>query len=484
MKTYNFSCGGIVLLLLFSMSCNRYVEPPAPLLPVPTEEQLAWHEMEMNAFIHFTINTFTDLEWGMGNESPSLFNPLQANPDQWANVIQKTGCKGIILTCKHHDGFCLWPSKYTEHSVKNSPYKNGKGDIVKELSEACKKYGLKFGVYLSPWDRNHAKYGYPEYITYYRNQLGELFKNYGPVFEMWFDGANGGTGYYGGSNERRTIDGKTYYDWVGTLNMIRQLQPGVIFFSDAGPGVRWVGNEKGIAGETNWCTITPDTLYAGKPGIEKILNEGSENGTQWIPAETDVSIRPGWFYHEREDPLVKSAQDLFRIYLSSVGRGSVLLLNIPPDRRGIINDHDIRSLHGFRLLLDSVFRKNLAAGSKVKAGSYRGRSAKFQPGNVTDGVKDTYWCTDDKILNESLEIDLDKLQTVNFIVIQEYVRLGQRIKEFSIQALSGNKWIEIARGTTIGYKRIIETKPVESSRLRVNIIKSRACPVISNIEVY
>jgi alpha-L-fucosidase len=220
-----------------------------------------------------------------------LFNPSELNVDQWVNTLKEAGFKGVILTTKHHDGFCLWPSKYTEHSVKNSPYKNGDGDLVKEVSDACKQHGLKFGIYVSPWDRNHAEYGKPGYIDYYRNQLRELYSSYGPVFEMWFDGANGGDGYYGGANETRNIERSTYYDWPTTLSLVREMEPEVIFFSDAGPGVRWVGNERGIAGETNWNSITPDTLFAGKGGIENILQTGSENGTHWIPAEVDVSIR-------------------------------------------------------------------------------------------------------------------------------------------------------------------------------------------------
>jgi len=229
----------------------------------------------------------------MATKKEDIFNPTNLNTDQWLSTLKDAGMKGVILTCKHHDGFCLWPSAYTEHSVKNSPYKNGKGDIVKEVSESAKKFGLKFGVYLSPWDRNHKDYGKPEYITYYRNQLKELFTGYGPIFEMWFDGANGGDGYYGGKREVRQIDRKTYYDWPTTLEMVRQIQPQVLFFSDAGPDIRWVGNEQGLAGETNWNTITPDTLYPGKADIGNLLSTGSENGTRWIPAEVDVSIRPG-----------------------------------------------------------------------------------------------------------------------------------------------------------------------------------------------
>ena len=303
----------IFLIAVFNNVVYAQKTAPAPLLPVPTPGQMQWHEMEMNAFIHFTTNTFTGKEWGYGDESPAIFNPSALNADQWASALKKAGFKMMILTCKHHDGFCLWPSAYTAHSVKNSPYKNGKGDIVKEASEAAKKYGLKFGVYLSPWDRNRADYGSPSYITYYRNQLKELFTRYGPISEMWLDGANGGDGFYGGAREKRTINGKTYYDWPNTIQLVRNLQPNVIFFSDAGPGVRWVGNESGIAGETNWNTISTDTLYAGKPGIEKLLNTGSPDGKQWVPAETDVSIRPGWFYHAEENDKVKSPEQLFDI---------------------------------------------------------------------------------------------------------------------------------------------------------------------------
>jgi alpha-L-fucosidase len=344
----------VFLLLMIPFACaNRQeVRAPSALGPTPNEDQLAWHEMETNAFIHFTTNTFTDKEWGYGDESPEIFNPTAFDATQWVTALKEAGFKGVILTCKHHDGFCLWPSKYTEHSVKNSPFKNGDGDVVKELSEACKREGLKFGIYLSPWDRNRADYGTPQYIEYYRNQLKELITSYGPVFEMWFDGANGGDGYYGGARETRKIDGSTYYDWPKTLDIVREMEPHILFFSDAGPGVRWVGNERGIAGETNWNTITPDTLFAGKGGIEKLLNEGDENGTAWIPAEVDVSIRPGWFYHAKEDTLVKSGERLFEIYLTSVGRGSTLLLNIPPDRRGLIHENDLRALKDWKDLLD------------------------------------------------------------------------------------------------------------------------------------
>lgn len=451
---------------------------------MPSAAQMAWHEMEMNAFVHFTTNTFTGLEWGNGDESESIFNPTQLNTEQWTKTLKETGFKTLILTCKHHDGFCLWPSKYTNHSVKNSPYKNGKGDIVKEVSEACKKYGLKFGVYLSPWDRNHAEYGRPAYITYYRNQLKELFTHYGPVFEMWFDGANGGSGYYGGAKETRKINGATYYDWPTTLSIVRTMQPNVIFFSDAGPGVRWVGNERGVAGQTNWNTISTDTIYAGKANIEELLNTGSPDGKNWVPAEVDVSIRPGWFYHKEEDDKVKTPEKLFEIYLTSVGRGSTLLLNIPPDRRGLFHENDIKALKGFRQLLNKEFAVNLAKGASVTASNYRGKSKQFSPANITDGNKNTYWATDDEAITGSFEIDLKKTVTVKYILLQEHIKLGQRVKAFTVEAWQNNAWQKVAEGTTIGYKRILQIAPVQTNKIRVSITDSKACPVISNAEVY
>ena len=475
---------GIILVSLNLFAQNKKILPPEPVYPIPSPTQLKWHEMEMNAFIHFTTNTFTDKEWGYGDESEKVFNPTALNANQWAKALKDAGFKQMILTCKHHDGFCLWPSKYTEHSVKNSPYKNGKGDVVREASDAARKYGLKFGVYLSPWDRNRADYGQPSYITYYRNQLKELFTNYDPVFEMWFDGANGGDGYYGGARELRRINGATYYDWPTTLKMVRSIQPNVLFFSDAGPGVRWVGNENGVAGETNWNTISIDTLFAGKPGVEKLLNTGSPDGKNWVPAEVDVSIRPGWFYHAKEDSLVKTPERLFRIYLTSVGRGSTLLLNVPPDRRGLFHETDVKALQGFRKLLNKEFSVNLARNARVTASSFRGNSKTYSPNNVTDGNKNTFWATDDNVTTGNLEIHLAKPSTVKYIVLQEYIKLGQRVKAFSIEAWKDNQWQTVARETTIGYKRILEVEPIQTNKIRITFTDSKACPVISNVEVY
>lgn len=454
------------------------------MLPLPSPQQLAWHEMEMNAFVHFSINTFTDKEWGYGDESPSLFNPTALDANQWVSTFKQAGFKGVILTCKHHDGFCLWPTRLSEHSVKNSPWQSGAGDVVKNLAEACRQQGLKFGIYVSPWDRNHKDYGTPAYVEYYRLQLHELFSRYGPFFEMWFDGANGGDGYYGGARDRRAINGSTYYAWPETLAQVKEHGAAIIFFSDAGPGVRWVGNEKGIAGETNWCMITPDTLFAGKAGIESLLNTGSENGTAWIPAETDVSIRPGWFYHQREDSLVKTPEQLFEIYLTSVGRGSTLLLNVPPDRRGLIHEADVASLRSFRILLESAFRHDLARDATAETETFRGESNEYAASNLTDGDAATSWATDDEILTSKIELQWTEELEIRYVMLQETISLGQRIRAFSIESWQDGKWVEAGSGTTVGYKRIIKLNPTRTSRLRVSIADSRACPVLHTLSVY
>lgn len=463
------------------LGCKKpMVSSPAPLMPIPSQAQLDWHELETYAFIHFTTNTFTGKEWGYGDESPSIFNPTNIDVNQWVRTLKESGFKAVILTTKHHDGFCLWPSDYTDHSVASSPYKNGKGDIVKEVAEACKLYGLKFGVYLSPWDRNRADYGTESYVKYYRNQLKELIQKYGPVFEIWFDGANGGDGYYGGKREKRKIDGKTFYDWPTTIAMARKMEPNVLFFSDAGPEIRWVGNERGIAGTTNWNNLTPDTLYAGKAGIEKMLGTGHENGTKWIPAEVDVSIRPGWFYHAEEDQKVKSPEELFDIYLTSVGRGSNLLLNVPPDRRGLFHEKDVESLQGFKKLLDQRFATNFLLNAKVKtAKAFDKTQRKSQ---LTDGNAKTFWAAKEKATD--IEISLPKYQTLNYILLQENIALGQRVKAFEVEALEGKKWKKIAEGTTIGYKRILKINPTETKKLRIKILDAKAPAVISEVEAF
>ena len=445
---------------------------------------MGWHNMEMNAFIHFTVNTFTDREWGFGDESETIFNPTDFDAGQWVSVLKETGFKGVILTCKHHDGFCLWPTQFSEHNISKSQFLEGKGDIVKAVSDACHKYGLKFGVYLSPWDRNRSDYGQASYVEYYRNQLKELFTNYGPVFEMWFDGANGGDGYYGGANEMRKIDRSTYYDWPTTLKLVREMQPEVLFFSDAGPDLRWVGNERGFVNETNWNTITTDTLFAGQSGIETLLNTGSEDGKSWVPAEVNTSIPPGWFWHEPENEKVKSPETLFKLYMESVGRGSTMLLNIPPDKRGLFHENDIAALRGMKKLIDECFSTDLALGSTVSASEVRGDVAEFGANNVVDDNPETYWATNDSTKNASLEIELKDQKEIRFVQIEEYIRLGQRVKSFQVEAMENNEWKEIASGTTIGKKRILEIDPLRTSKVKITITDAKACPVIANVSLY
>jgi alpha-L-fucosidase len=465
---------------LFLFACSE-VKPPKPFGPVPSERQLAWHEMEYYMFVHFTVNTFTDKEWGYGDEKESVFNPSELDCRQWAKVAKEAGMKGIIVTAKHHDGFCLWPSAFTEHSVKNSPWKDGKGDVLRELRQACDEYGLKMGVYLSPWDRNSAVYGTPEYLIYYRNQLSELLKNYGDIFEVWFDGANGGDGFYGGARETRRIDNKTYYDWPNTHKIVRELQPGAVLFSDAGPDVRWVGNERGMGSLTNWCLLKKDEMYPGGD-FAKILGEGHEDGNYWVPAEVDVSIRRGWFYHQTEDSLVRSPENLMELYYSSVGRNSSLLLNVPPDRRGLLHENDVKSLLAFKELRAKEFETDLAKGKKVNATNTRGKE--YNASNVNDGNPETYWATNDHQTAADLIIDLGSETEVNRILIQEYIRFGQRIQAFKVSAYVDNGWKPLIDGTTIGHKIIRKFPVIKTSKIKVTFSKLKACPVISNIELY
>jgi alpha-L-fucosidase len=469
------------LILFVNISSCSQIKPPEPYGPVPSERQLAWHEMEYYMFVHFTVNTFTDKEWGYGDEKESVFNPSELNCRQWAKVAKEAGMKGIIITAKHHDGFCLWPSAYTVHSVKNSPWKDGKGDVLRELRQACDENGLKMGVYLSPWDRNSAVYGTSDYLTYYRNQLRELLTNYGDIFEVWFDGANGGDGFYGGTRETRKIDNKTYYDWPKTHLIVRELQPGAVMFSDAGPDVRWVGNESGMGSLTNWCLLKRDEMYPGGD-FAKILGEGHEDGNYWVPAEVDVSIRPGWFYHQSQDSLVRSPENLMELYYSSVGRNSNLLLNIPPDRRGLLSENDVRSLLKFREFRDLEFKTDLARNKKVSATNTRGKE--FAASNVNDGNLETYWATNDYQTAADLIIDLASETEVNRILMQEYIKLGQRIQKYKVSALVNGNWEALVDGTTIGHKVIRKFPVTKTSMIKVTFSKSKACPVISNIGLF
>lgn len=475
----------ILLLLAAAMlfsSCKK-TPAPQPLAPVPDERQMNWHRMEFYAFVHFNMNTFTGMEWGTGGEDPALFNPTALDCRQWAKVCSDAGMKGIIITAKHHDGFCLWPSAYTEHSVKNSPWKEGKGDVVRELSEACSEYGLKFGVYLSPWDRNHSEYGRPEYIPYFRNQLRELLTSYGEVFEVWFDGANGGTGWYGGANENRVIDAKTYYEWPATYDIVRELQPGAVIFSDASD-IRWVGNEEGWASSYQLEHHQQECLSGighAKPGDSPL---GRRRGTDWVPAEVDVSIRPGWYYHRSEDHKVKSLSELLNIYYESVGRNASLLLNLPVDDRGLVHEKDVEALMKLAEALKADFAVDLAAGRKVMASNVRGNARKFRASNVNDGNPQTYWATDDSVMQASLMLDFGKDLSFNRFMVQEFIPLGQRVKRFTVEALVDGTWQMIAEETTIGYKRILRIPETTARQVRFSVTDSRACPLISNLQLF
>ena len=478
--TKNFFAG--IILSIFSI-CMIYAQTkaPAPFGPVPWENQMKWQEMGYYAFVHFSLNTYTNQPWGYGNEDINLFNPKDLDCRQWARICKEAGMKGIIITAKHHCGFCLWPSEYTEYSVKNAPWKKGKGDVVRELADACKEYGLKLGIYLSPWDRNSAVYGKPEYITYFRNQLRELLINYGPIFEVWFDGANGGTGYYGGANEDRKIDRKTYYDWKNTYKLVRKLQPNIVIWNDGGDraDLRWVGTEAGNVGATNWSLLdsTGDVPY-------DMLHYGVENGNAWVPAEVNTSIRPEWFYHPGEDSKVKTLPQLMDIYYNSIGHNANLLLNFPIMPNGLINKIDEKAALEFAKAVKEAFAIDLAEKKKVTASNVRGNSEDFGADKAVDNDKNTYWATDDSVTKASLTIYLGKSTTFNRFLAQEYIRLGQRVKAFTIEALVDGSWKEIAEATTIGYKRILRFPSVTAAKVRFNITDSKSCPVISNIGIY
>jgi alpha-L-fucosidase len=475
-----FLCG--ILFSVYSIGLSSAgIEAPSPCGPVPSENQMRWQEMEYYAFIHFSLNTYTDQSWGYGNEDVNLFNPTALDCRQWVRICKGAGMKGIILTAKHHCGFCLWPSKYTEYSVKNAPWRNGRGDVVREMADACKEYGLRLGIYLSPWDRNHPDYGKPEYITYFRNQLTELLTNYGPIFEVWFDGANGGTGYYGGANENRKIDRTTYYDWGDTYKLIRKLQPDIVIWNDGGNrgDLRWVGTEAGFVGETNWSM-----LNATGEVPWKMLHFGLENGDSWVPGEVNTSIRPEWFYHPGEDAKVKTLPQLMDTYYNSIGRNGTLLLNFPIMPNGLIHENDEKTALQFAKAVQEAFADNLAEKSKLDASNVRGNAKEFGAAKAIDGDHDTYWATDDNITKASLTIEFDKSVTFNRFMAQEYIRLGQRVKAFTIEALVDGNWKELAKATTIGYKRILRFPTVMATQLRFSITDSKSCPVISNVGIF
>ena len=481
--------------LLAAMACTAMVytpafakdevKAPAPLLPLPEQKQVDWQRMETYAFIHFGLNSFCDREWGYGDTDPKMFNPKRLDCEQWVKTLMAAGMKGVILTAKHHDGFCLWPFEGNDYNVSKSPWRNGKGNVVKELSEACKKHGLKFAVYLSPWDRSRADYGSPSYVDYFHSQLRDLLTNYGPVFEVWFDGANGGDGYYGGARDKRTIDRKNYYNYPRIYQILDSLQPQAVVFSDGGPGCRWVGNVKGFAGETNWAFIPKNTVYPVYPNYPE-LQFGYPDGDQWTAAECDVSIRPGWFYHPEEDDKVKSPEQLADLYYRSVGHNATLLLNFPVDRNGLINPIDSANAVNFHKLIQRELGNNLVAGMKPKVSNERG--GQFAAQALTDGSWDTYWATGDGVTYADITFTFKKARKMNRIMLQEYIPLGQRVKKFAVEWLDKNgTWKAVEQGeetTTIGYKRLLRFLTVETKGLRVRILDSRGPICMNNIGVY
>lgn len=471
-------------LASLTASAQSTVKAPAPILPLPEQKQIDWQRMETYAFIHFGLNTFNDREWGYGDSDPATFNPTRLDCEQWAKTLVAAGMKGVILTAKHHDGFCLWPFEGNDYNVSRSPYKNGKGNIVRELSEACKKYDLKFAVYLSPWDRSRADYATPGYLPYFYAQLHDLLTNYGDVFEVWFDGANGGDGYYGGAKDSRTIDRKNYYNYPHIFAMLDSIQPNAVVFGDGGPGCRWVGNEKGFAGETNWAFLRKNTVYPGYPNYPE-LQYGHADGDQWTAAECDVSIRPGWFYHPEEDDRVKSPEQLADLYYRSVGHNATLLLNFPVDREGLIHPTDSANAVNFHKMIQRELQHNLVAGMTPKVSNERG--GEFTAKAMTDNSWDTYWATTDGVTSATITFDFKKPQLMNRIMLQEYIPLGQRVKKFAVEYLDGKTWRSVEQGeetTTIGYKRLLRFRTVKAKSVRVRIIDSRGPICLNNVGIY
>ncbi len=434
----------IVFITFFCCSIILHAQNISINNPLPSNPQLEWSKMDFYLFVHFGPNTFTDLEWGKGSEPEDVFNPTQLDCGQWCRIAKAAGAKGIIITAKHHDGFCLWPSKYSMHTVAQSKWKNGKGDVLRELSDSCKKYGLKMGVYLSPWDRNHPLYGTEKYNDVFINMMKEVVSNYGSFFEFWWDGANGE-----GPNGKKQV-----YNWHQFEQTMRTIAPNTVVFSDIGPGIRWVGNENGVAGDPNWNLLDTAGFMrgAGAPPNDT-LNHGNVNGRNWIPAECDVSIRPGWFYHKEEDDKVKTPEQLFQLYLKSVGRGANLLLNVPPDRRGLINEHDSAALVGFKNLREESFGNPVADKKFASAASV-------------------------------YKIDLHQTKKINCIVLKEDIASGQKIKSFTIELQLKNKTINKLQATTVGKKRILTFPASEANAFIIKIDEAKATPLLSEVSAF
>ncbi|HHD2751953.1 TPA: alpha-L-fucosidase [Clostridium perfringens] len=439
---------------------------------IPTKEQVDYQKEELTAFIHFGVNTFTGREWGDGTENPEIFNPTDLDADQWVRTLAEAGFERVILTAKHHDGFCLWDSDYTDHDVASSPWKNGEGDVVKEVSDACAKYGVKFGVYLSPWDQNSEHYGEGnggDYNEFYMNQLRELLTNYGPIAEVWMDGAKG-------SNVEQEYK---FDEWFA---LIKELQPECLIFSPQGPDIRWIGNEKGYAGEPCWSTIDIEKMKERENPT--YLNHGEEGGPDWVVGESDVSIRPGWFYHASQDNEVKSLEKMMDIYFKSIGRNSVLLLNVPPNKEGKLHENDVNRLNEFGATIRDTFNEDFALNKEITVDSFVNNDETYEASKIVDGDYDTYWAPDNGSRTGTIEIDLGENKEFDVISIQEYIPLGQRISSFNVEVLQGETWNKVYEGETIGYKRLVRIPPTKGQKIRINITGSLEVPLINNVGVY
>jgi alpha-L-fucosidase len=476
----------LLAIFLSIQLASAQKNPPAAYGAVPSKAQMAWHNIELYGLIHFTPTTFENKEWGFGDAKPEKFNPTDFDAKQIIAAAKAAGMRGVILVAKHHDGFALWPTKTTAYNISASPFRNGKGDMVKEFETAARQAGLQFGVYCSPWDRNNALYGTDKYLAIYQAQLRELYSNYGPLFMSWHDGANGGNGYYGGANETRSIDNKTYYDWKNTWAITHQLQPLAAIFSDVGPDVRWVGNEKGFAAETSWATFTPKAPEGMNEAVPGQANypespKGTRDGKYWMPAECDVPLRKGWFFHTNEKP--KSPEQLFDLYLKSVGRGAALDLGLAPDTRGQLHADDVDALNKFGQILKQTFSTNLAKGAKISASNTR--HSQYAAQKMLDNNTNTYWATADNIKAASLMLTLKNSSTFDIISLQEYIPLGQRIEKYEIDAWLNGQWSSIAQGESIGAKRLIKLeKPINTQKIRIRIDKNPAAITLSEIGLY
>lgn len=476
-------------LAFLSVTAQR-ISAPVPYGALPSEPQLRWHEIEQYVLVHFTPTTFQNKEWGYGDADPKIFNPTKFDASQIVNAAKSGGFKGVIFVAKHHDGFCLWPTKTTAYNISASPFRNGKGDMVKEFETATRNAGMKFGLYCSPWDRNNEDYGKPEYVTKYRNQLRELYTNYGKLFITWFDGANGGDGYYGGKKESRSIDRATYYDWDKTWAISKELQPEAVIFSDNGE-VRWVGNERGFADETSWATFTPEPIAGktvavpGETNYEKAPT-GTRNGKYWKPAECDVPLRNGWFYHANEDNHVKSVSELFEIYCKSVGRGAGMDIGLAPTTEGILHPNDVKALKDFGDFLKQTFSNNLAQSAVITASEVRGENQTFfGTKNLTDNDRYSYWATSDNVKKAFITLEWDKEQTFNIIRLRENIKLGQRIEKVEIEAFANKNWKKIAEATSIGANRLVRLPNyITTSKLRIRIVESPVCITLSDVGVF